>query len=356
MGVGTKDRLSANHRNFENLFDQAGVPFESYYLGGMGHTGGVSQTESYYQFIRSNRRDPDPEELHFATLHLAHSERAWIRVEGLKHHYKRAFVHATAHPESGRIDIETKGVTRLSIEPGRKLLAKDGATTVTLDRKSIPVPALHSGRVVFESAGGSWQIAGDDRALRKRPGLTGPVSDAFTKPFLCVRPTGTPWSEDVGDWAAKRLDDLRKRWSRTERGVLPVKDDRDVTEDDIRRFNLVVYGDPGSNRLLSELLPKMQSLDLRWTRDNLTLGARSFSAATHAPVLVYPNPSSPGRYVVVNGILPERAIRRSRSTTVMSMEPPIGDYAVVEVSGGAKRRDALALGGFFNESWALETR
>ena len=73
---------------------------------------------------------------------------------------------------------------------------------------------------------------------------------------LSVRPTGAPWNRGVDDWAGARLRALQKRWLCDERGSLPVKDDRDVTEQEVQNYNLVLFGDPGSNRFLSGLLPK----------------------------------------------------------------------------------------------------
>ena len=130
-----------------------------------------------------------------------------------------------------------------------------------------------------------------------------------------------------------------------------MKDDRDVTEQDVQSYNLVLFGDPGSNRFLARLLPKMEELGVQWTRDSIRFGSKTFHAATHAPVLIHPNPESPNRYVVVNAILPERRIQRSGSTTQMSIERPIGDFAA-----GAESSKLLVLGGFFNESWQLEMR
>ena len=41
--------------------------------------------------------------------------------------------------------------------------------------------------------------------MRKRPGLTGPVDDAFMEPFLFVRPTGRPFNPEVGAWVEGEL-------------------------------------------------------------------------------------------------------------------------------------------------------
>ncbi len=356
MGVGTKDRLFVHHRAFEALFDEAQVGFQSYYVGGVGHQGGAVQTDSYRRFIRSGQREPNPTDVQFTTLHLAHNERAWLRIEGMKRHYKAARVRGVADPAAGRITIKTQGITRLSIDPADRLIPAAGETTVLLDGDSQLVPSLASGRATFERGDGTWRIAGEDPNLRKRPGLTGPVSDAFAKPFLCVRPTGTPWNPGVEDWAEAQLRALQARWLRDQRGSLPVKDDRDVTELDVRSYNLVLFGDPGSNRLLARFLRKTEGIGVQWTRDSIRFGSETFPTTTHALVLIYPNPESPDRYVVINAVLPQRRIQRSGSTAQFRFEPPIGDFAVVDVADGAESSTFPVLGGFFNESWELEMR
>jgi len=44
-----------------------------------------------------------------------------------------------------------------------------------------------------------------------------------------------PWIERIDKWPATHLEALAKRFLLTERGVLSVKDDRDVTGEDARR-------------------------------------------------------------------------------------------------------------------------
>ena len=95
------------------------------------------------------------------------------------------------------------------------------------------------------------------RSSGKRPGLQGPIDDAFTTPFLCVRGTGTAWNPAVQAWADANLKRFAYEWARYFRGELPIKDDTDVTEDDIRRCNLILFGDPGSNRWIARVLPKL---------------------------------------------------------------------------------------------------
>ena len=57
-------------------------------------------------------------------------------------------------------------------------------------------------------------------------------------------------------------------WNRYFRGELPIKNDIDVTEADRQRCNLILFGDPGSNKLLREALP---ALPIGWTERELEM-------------------------------------------------------------------------------------
>src|SRR6202035_2452710 len=98
----------------------------------------------------------------------------------------------------------------------------------------------------------------------KRPGLQGPIDDAFTTPFLCVRGTGKPWHQAVQAWSEASLKRFAHEWRRYFRGELPVKDDAAVTAAALRRCTLILFGAPGSNRWIGKVLP---GLPLRWNRD-----------------------------------------------------------------------------------------
>jgi hypothetical protein len=90
----------------------------------------------------------------------------------------------------------------------------------------------------------------------KRPGLQGPIDDAFATPFLCVRGTGKPWNAEVNAWAAASLKRFEYEWARYMRGDLPVKNDTEVTEADVRDKHLILFGDPGSNSWIAKALSK----------------------------------------------------------------------------------------------------
>jgi hypothetical protein len=84
-------------------------------------------------------------------------------------------------------------------------------------------------------------------------------------------------------------------------------------------------------------------LPIKWTKTEITVANQKFGASDHIPVLVYPNPLNPKRYVVINSghTFDDKDFRGTNAW----LFPRLGDYSVVS-SGGA-----VAVSGFFNENW-----
>src|SRR5262245_13739201 len=188
------------------------------------------------------------------------------------------------------------------------------------------------------------------RVLQKVAGLQGPIDDAFTGPFLCVRGTGTAWHEETEEHARLNLERFRAEWSRHLRGELPVKDDTEVTAGDLAGHHLVLFGDPSSNSLIQQVLP---GLPLQWTKKAVTLGGKSYDSAGHVPVMIYPSPLATDRYVVLNSGHTFRA--KDFEGTNALLYPRLGDHAVLKLTGGKKSPLATEVqtAGLFDDYWRL---
>jgi hypothetical protein len=296
-----------------------------------------------------------PKHVRFVTWSLKYSRCHWLQVLGLGEHYARAELDARID-DHGVVEVaEPRNVTRFAVLPPAASLVKEihiGSMNITLSDH--PDDASSPG-LVLGKRGGRWACLGEIGRVDldgKRPGLQGPIDDAFTAPFLCVRGTGAAWDPAVGAWADAALKRFSREWSRYLRGELPVKDDTAVTEDDARRFNLILFGDPGSNSWIARVLPK---LPVRWTREECGIGGVRAPAAGHAPALVQPNPLAPGRYVVVNS--GHTFHEKELSTLNYLLFPRLGDWAVVKVPDRVDDDPSQSLGeeivetGFFDEQW-----
>ena len=83
---------------------------------------------------------------------------------------------------------------------------------------------------------------------------------------------------------------------------------------------------------------------MRWSKTEITVGTQTFGAADHVPVLIYPNPLNPKRYVVINS--GHTFSDSDWRGTNANLYPHIRDYALMTLDG-----NTIAHSGFFNESW-----
>ena len=300
----------------------------------------------------ANGSSINPKRVRFVTFTLKYSRAALLSAEQLVEHYKRTEIDAEV--------VGPKVVVRKAENVAVLGVDRHAGETLEIGGREFPLEGAVKGLLptVYFRRGddGVWrQLSHDDsRALEenadraKRPGLQGPIDDAFTGPFLCVRGTGTPWSPAVGRWSGERLDRFKDDWATFLRGDVRVKNDTEVTKDDIENNHLVLFGDPGSNRLIAQVL---NDLPLSWARNELTLSGETYTSGDHAPVLVVPNPLNPKRYVVLNSGHTFGAAEFTGTNALLY--PRLGDYAVFQTGG---REGSPRASGFFDEGWSLRAK
>jgi hypothetical protein len=280
-----------------------------------------------------------PEHIRFVTYTTRYNHDYWISVDGMEKHYERADIDAQRSTAGDKYEIKTHNISRLVLRETEhaKQVAIDGQT---LKVKSGPA-------IVLEKSAGTWKAekAGAWAGLHKTHALQGPIDDAFIDPFLLVRPTGTAWNDAVNQQALRSMARFDRLWGKYFRGHPFVKDDKDVTSADLAKYHVVLFGDPGSNRVMARLMGK---LPVQWTKDTVTFAGQSYAAKDNFPAMVYPNPLNPGKYVVLNTGL-TIADREYNGDYGM---PQWGDYAIVKVKDGADVPD-LVTAGLFDENWSL---
>jgi len=194
----------------------------------------------------------------------------------------------------------------------------------------------------FDKRKSRWTLVTDspDDRLRKRHGLQGPIDDAFMDSFIMVRPTGKPMNEEIGDWTTSAMTNAIREWRLQFRGDAPVKDDLAITDADITNNNLILWGDPRSNRLLARIASKFP---VRWDHNKITIPGSTYSSRDHVPVFIYPNPLNPKHYIVLNSGF---TFADEAPTSNALQIPKLPDYAVLNIN-----TYSCETAGFFDEDW-----
>jgi hypothetical protein len=350
IAIGKKDPYFLSHLLAEQTFAREGVPVVGLVSPETGHvTDPVLHQEQMRRLGEAAERGMDraPRSLRFVTWSLRCHRCHWLEVLGLERHYARAEVRAQL-ADDGSVAIDEIGnIARFALKTP---VLRNPRSTLTIADVPIAIPAgPRPGALAFAREDGRWICVGDAATTRwvgKRPGQQGPIDDAFSSRFLCVRGTGTPWNPAVAAWAEARLERFASDWHRYYRGDLPMKADAEVTDEDLRVANLILFGDPGSNPLIAKALP---ALPLRWTRDQVGFGQRLHPAASHAPALIHPNPSAPDRYLVINS--GHTFGESDYGALSYLVYPRLGDWAILRAEEASAPSDGAVATGFFGEAW-----
>jgi hypothetical protein len=305
--------------------------------------------------IAERGRDPYPREVKFTTWTLAYNRMKWVTIDALGQHWERARLNAAISGDSA-VAVETANVTAFSLEMGSGGCPLDLArkVTVAIDGQKVTGPGPmsdRSWRAHFRKDGAQWEVVDSAgfAALHKRHGLQGPIDDAFLDSFVFVSPTGMPLAPAVGKWVESEEARAIKEWRREFRGEAQVHKDTEVTDADIAAANLVLWGDPSSNRILARIADK---LPVKWTASGIVAGKDRFSPETHAAILIYPNPLNPSKYVVLNSGF---TFREADYLSNARQTPKLPDYAVVDLTMPPDGRfpGKIVAAGFFDEGWGL---
>jgi dienelactone hydrolase len=303
--------------------------------------------------VASGRRRVPPR-VRFTTWTLRYNRMLWLMVDGLKEHWEQARVEADI-VNATTIKVTTKNVTAFTLRMGPGDCPLDPTTrpVVVLDGKELtaaPVLSDRSWKSSFHWTKEGWATGPpDDGSLTKRHGLQGPIDDAYLSGFVMVRPTSQALNPKVEKWAAGELKHALEHWRQQFRGQAPVKDDAEISDADIKNRNLILWGDPSSNKVLAKISSK---LPIAWDAKEVRLGPKTYAADHHVPVLIYPNPLNPKRYIVLNSGFTFREYDYLNNARQV---PKLPDFAILDVDQPptSQRPAGIFTAGFFDERWQL---
>jgi hypothetical protein len=288
-----------------------------------------------------------PDRVRFVTYTTRYHICDWVDVLGLDRHYDRAVIDARLDGDLIRVETRNVRLFRVSA-PNERVQA------VVIDGQRLDGrPAMQ----VYEKRDGRWAgrppaadcrgvVRGGDRFKFedrvKRPGLQGPIDDAFMSHFTVVPPAGDGWHPAPAKLAADRLARFGREWDKYFRGKLPTSPMSDVATGG----HQILFGDPGNNPALAKVVEK---LPIAWTRDKLVVNGVGFDPKTHLPVMIYPDPLNPTRYVVINSghTFGEADLKGTNAL----LYPRLGDWAVLEAATGK-----VVAAGLFDEFWRFEKK
>ena len=336
------------------------VPVKLLIGKGMGHR---FHPDSFKEFMafhlakakKGRPRFPGAKAIRFITYTLKYNRCEWLNIEEIEKQYQPTTVEAVINPKDGQLHVRTKNVTAMR-------LARDISSNAIIDGKRLPLSSAADQLlpdVYYKKTDEGWATLDYETSrsfekntkLHKRHNLQGPIDDAFMEKFICVKGTGKPWSQANHDWAMWTLKRFDGEFSKWLRGQIPIVADTNFDRELLKSSNLVLFGDPGSNKLIQEIVGK---LPIEWTAESITVNGKTYDANKHGLSLIYPNPLNPRKYVVINsGHTMHTADFKNSNSWLF---PRLGDIAVqkFQQDASAGYKESIEWAGIFDGKWKFE--
>ena len=319
------------------------------------HPDSIVEINEKLDAIAERGRDPYPNKIRFTTYTLKYNQMKWVTIDALGEHWERANLDTEiTGPSAVKVDTKNVAAFSFNVGSGGSPLDQTSEVIVSIDGQAVTVPGPMTDRswnAHFRKSGDNWAAVDSPivAGLHKKHDLQGPVDDAFMDSFIFVTPSGTPIAPGIAPWVESEQNRAIAEWRKQFRGDAQVRKDSEITDADIANSNLVLWGDPGSNAILSRIVER---LPIQWDATAVTLKGQTYPAAGHVPILIFLNPLNPEKYVVLNSGFTFREFDYLNNARQI---PKLPDYAIVDTTTapGPRYAGKIITAGFFNEDWGL---
>jgi acetyl esterase/lipase len=294
-----------------------------------------STFEVALDWLKKFQKAAAPRRVQYATGALRTNSSYWVSIEGFENYEEPAIIDAEIK-NGNVISVQTENVTRFELRPPQQFLKANQPITLVVD--GLMQAEKFSGSVPLRWAGEKNK----SYKYRKSPRRVGPIKECYRDPFLLVY--GTLQNGDDEIQARRFLSE----WDDYADGQPPIKADTDVSEEDKKKFNLVLFGVRESNLILKEIAA---DLPLELTSGGYRVADREYSGEgkTLGLQLCYPSPFSEKRMIVVqSGLFWGSALPVNHKLDLLP-EFIVFDDTVDE----SDQTNHALVAGFFDDNWQL---
>ncbi len=346
---GENDKQIQAARVMEEAFEKEGQKLTHLIGPKMGHKYAPETLEQIMAMIKAAREEGQadyPQNVTIQTPTLRYGKMHWIELLELTRHWEDSRVGALWKSDDELL-VVTRNIAKMKIDldKAKKFNLEIDGQKLTVNDGDKPAKSI-----IVARSGNGWKVTDQAKSadkLHKVPGLQGPIDDALLDPFLVVLPTGKAASKNVQRWIDFESKHMADRWQALFRGKLRTKLDKDVTAEDAQKYNLICWGTPETNSVLKKTIGE---LPLAWDEKEISLGEHKVDAANHMPLMIYPNPLNPQKYLVINS---GPTFRENHDRTNSLQNPKLPDWALIDIRqdpDGSSPGKVVAAD-FFDEAW-----
>lgn len=338
------------------------------------HPETIKEVQAWIELAVAKGRDLFPDEVHIQTKTPFYGRMKWVNLHGMEESWKEARLDAKV-VDGKAIKIKTSNVTRIVFYPPPQARTSGDKLKVVIDGTELhltagpvapkfetfmsPGPKVAGAFCRLIKEKGVWRDFGNEVPFQhegpeggKAGAHPGPMDASFLKRFLVVLPDGKSSSPAVDAWVNAESAHFLQRWKGLMRGdarVVKASEVKDVYEEG-KTQSLILWGTPESNSCIKQLAA---SLPVQWSAAKVGIGAQSFDAKTHVPLLTYPCLKSAGFEAVINSGL---TFREAHDRTNSLQNPKLPDWALLDITQApsAEAAGKVVAADFFDDHWQVK--
>ncbi|NLT50754.1 MAG: hypothetical protein GXX85_07570 [Ignavibacteria bacterium] len=249
----------------------------------------TSTDYTVFDFFKGKKKNNNPKVIDFSTTQLKYNQSYWITIDRVISFSKVAKIHAE-HLKENVIKVTTENIAQFSIDLSDIKLDRTKPLTIIANEKKVNYKIASEKKVTIDVF-----PAPKNSQLIKNCKIEGPISHAFSNGFLLVDCENES-KIDKGKKSAP-CDSVYEAWKR-EYFVdgCRYKKYSQVNEEDINKYNLILFGNPENNALIKKVIDKVP---VQFYRDSIVLCNKVYRGKNLGIVMIYPNPLNPNKYIVL---------------------------------------------------------
>lgn len=256
---------------------------------GYGHEG-IPYTDELISWFLSHKKNNAPKTVRVRSAALNSAKSNWVKI--LQRENPFAFIEAEAEVLiNNTIRLATENVLSVELTPPAALINPKEKVTVVWNVNDIREVEVKDGKIILTDK--NYKAS----AQSKNPEIEGPILDVTTTPFAVV--IGTSSKDTLMNKLCKlKAAEFVSYWKNWQKYEPRVFLDTELSESDMAKYSLVLYGDAEANLITKKLGNK---IPLKISTNNIEITGKSFEAKDAFVQMVYPHPLNDKRYLTVIG-------------------------------------------------------
>ncbi len=332
-----------NSRYLVRALQRWGYDIRYHEYPGFGHEG-IEYYDQLIPWFLEHKRNADPAKVRVRSADLKYASAHWVKVTQLDN--PNPFVVAEAEVLiNNTIKLSTENVLEVELTPSAKLIDPKKPVNVIWNVNDIMEARVTNGKIILKDKNYN------PLPLNKNPKIAGMISDIQTTPFIVV--IGTTANDTLMtkliNRKAQEFISYWKNWQKYEPRVIK---DKELTEADMKKYSLILYGSAEANLITKKLGDK---IPLKVISEEIEITGRKFPAKDACVTMIYPNPLNAERYVVVIGATSSTGMFFS-SNNFSDEDFVIQDGALPNSYLGRTREKLCIAHGKFDYNWQINDK